>query len=193
MIGDITKVRDSYGGEHEEYGNYFGDGCHPNLSAVKGVVRSVEAKLSSHLERQALGTPMLQPLSPADVMDRITVNQGYFAQGPKETAFDGTIAAIRQMSATRTVQAPAQSEKVKSVIQHMQSKDNGSSKLGNAHPDTDKMSAILAENEALKIKLASFLQQFGDSPIEEGPALCDLWVPSEKIRSAANPLRDSPL
>ena len=112
MIGDITKVRDSYGGEHEEYGNYFDDGCHPNLSAVKGVVKSVEAKLNSHLERQALGTPMLQPLSPADILDRITVNQGYFAQGPKETAFDGTIAAIRQMSATRTVQAPAQSEKV---------------------------------------------------------------------------------
>ena len=40
-----------------EYSHYFDSGCHPSLSEV--TIKSVEEKLRSHMENQALDTPII--------------------------------------------------------------------------------------------------------------------------------------
>jgi serine/threonine protein kinase len=90
MVGDLD--------ENDVYSNYFGSGCHPNLSRVKDViVSSVETKVGQHLERQAYGSVMLPPSSPEEIVGSITINQGYFVQGKKDIAFRGIINDIKKM------------------------------------------------------------------------------------------------
>ena len=89
FIGDYDFTADTY----EQY-------PWPNLSAVAGVVvKSVEEKLQMHLNRQALGTPMLESMSVKDVMDAVTAHQGYHVSGLKAAAFEGCVSIIQQMVA----------------------------------------------------------------------------------------------
>ena len=87
LIGDYDFTTDTYGRYRW-----------PNLSAVAGVVvKSVEEKLQMHLNRQALGTPMLESMSVKDVMDAVTAHQGYHVSGVKAAAFEGCVSIIQQM------------------------------------------------------------------------------------------------
>ena len=97
MIGDQTAESDGT----VTYSHYFASGCHPNLNGVNElVVKSVEAKLTQHLERQGLGTPMLNGISPKDIVGKVLENQGYFVEGPAVTAFGDVEVKVREMMTT---------------------------------------------------------------------------------------------
>ena len=70
------------------YGNYFTQGCHPDLSSLKDVVvDAIEEKLRSHLNRECLGSPMSHNLLLKALLEKITVNQGRCIEGPSYEAF----------------------------------------------------------------------------------------------------------
>lgn len=69
------------------YKNYFASGCHPNLSLVdKVVVSKIEDKLFEHLSNHALGSPMVENMSVASIINGITADQGAFIEGSIEEA-----------------------------------------------------------------------------------------------------------
>jgi len=94
FLGDLM----SDSSEGESYSDYFGSGCHPNLSASGGVtVNAVIEKLNEHLGRSSLGSLLLDKLSVKEVLSRITINQGFFVKGQKEAAFNTLANNIKEM------------------------------------------------------------------------------------------------
>jgi hypothetical protein len=61
------------------------------------IVASVEKKLEEHLNRQCLGSLMMQSMTVKAAIDEITANQGCFVLGPKNTAFDESVRVIHTM------------------------------------------------------------------------------------------------
>ena len=78
-----------------EYSEYFKSGCHPLLCEV--TVKSVEEKLRSHMESQALGTPLVPDRTVASVVGAITACQGAFIVGPADATFAAATASIAKM------------------------------------------------------------------------------------------------
>jgi hypothetical protein len=89
------------------YTNYFGSGCHPNLSTVDTVVvDKIEDKLYEHLGNHALGSPMVDNVSVAEILNGITANQGGFVMGTLDEACQKIDVDIKNMvDAVRSKQA----------------------------------------------------------------------------------------
>ena len=95
MIGDPNESSEE---SKVFYKNYFACGCHPNLTAVEFVVvSSVEHKLDEELDKCALGSAMLEPMSVKQIMGKLTENQGCIVEGPKEHMFDKVLQDISEM------------------------------------------------------------------------------------------------
>ena len=76
----------------------FTSGCHPELTNVSSViVQSVEAKMTHHLERECLGSPLLEQMSVKAIVDAITINQGFSLEGVKDKAFFPVVEAAMNM------------------------------------------------------------------------------------------------
>ena len=91
MIGDLAE-------DEKKYTNYFQSGCHPNLEAVMNtVVKSVQTKLCTHLDKQGLGTPLLPNLTVKNIVDEILKSQGHFIQGMEDDAFDAIGPKVARM------------------------------------------------------------------------------------------------
>ena len=71
MLGDVVFNPTT---EQKKYENYFATGCHPSIEGGV-VVSSVQRKLSEHLNRQCLGSALLEAMSVKQVLDAITINQ----------------------------------------------------------------------------------------------------------------------
>ena len=91
MIGDYVDSTQSYT-------NYFASGCHPDLATLSDVVvGSVEAELLVHLDKESLGSPCLDVLSIADIVNKMTENQGCLIEGEKAKMFDNAVEIISKM------------------------------------------------------------------------------------------------
>ena len=76
----------------------FSSGCHPDLAVVSGVVvASVESMATEQLDRQCLGSPLLEYLSVKDIVDRIVINQGLVLEGPKDNALTSLCGNVKKM------------------------------------------------------------------------------------------------
>ena len=62
-------------------GNYFAQGCHPNLTQQSIVVTSVEKKCCEHLENLGLGFPLTNNIFVEDIVTEIVKHQGKFVEG----------------------------------------------------------------------------------------------------------------
>ena len=90
-IGDLSD-------DQLSYKNYFGSGCHPNLSGVSTVVvASIEDKLREHLDRACLGTPLVASMTIPVIINKLTENQGCIVEGPIEKAFDPVVLNVVKM------------------------------------------------------------------------------------------------
>lgn len=85
LIGDYDDMND-------EYSNYFGSKCPPDVSHLKTtVVKSIDEKIICELDRQSLGSPLLGSLSVHSILDSIFKNQGLFVEGKAGDAFDNVV------------------------------------------------------------------------------------------------------
>ena len=78
------------------YSHYFDSGCHPTL-IDDIIVASVEKKVLSHLDKQGLGSPLLEPTSVAKIVEAITSNHGCYVDGSFFVALEQLIRDIREM------------------------------------------------------------------------------------------------
>jgi hypothetical protein len=85
LVGDI--VTDS---GKDVYTDYFLTDCHPKCTNHV-VVDSVESSLQDHLNRLCFGTPLLEDMTVALVLDQIVKNQGCLVEGPADKAFETAI------------------------------------------------------------------------------------------------------
>jgi hypothetical protein len=73
MLGDMDPV-------DEIYANYFKCEAHPDLSNHKDIcVGQVEIKAREHLDRQCLGSPLLDNPSVESIVSKLLINQGCLA------------------------------------------------------------------------------------------------------------------
>jgi hypothetical protein len=131
MIGDLSG--DDY------YLHYFKSGCHPALLTVKEVVvEALELKLQEHLDRQCLGSPLIDDMSVADIVERITSNQGLVVEGSKEIALNRVKSDMLQMQAERTVAAKRVSLQPlsdrNSLLPRLRARSRAGSVVGNMVP-----------------------------------------------------------
>ena len=88
LIGD-------YDNQINEYSNYFGSGCCPNVSNVRNVIiQSIEERIYYEMNRQSLGCPLLGSLSVGTVFDMIMKNQGVFIEGEENNAYESVVTII---------------------------------------------------------------------------------------------------
>jgi TIR domain/Protein kinase domain len=108
MIGKVENQQDNP--IPELVCNYWATECHPDLSQVSSVVvHSVEDKLVEHLHRQGLGTPLADKMTVKAIVDKLTLNQGYIANGPKHRIFEQPEADVKQMITRRPLESTRQS------------------------------------------------------------------------------------
>lgn len=88
MIGDYNAASDTYS-------NFFTDKCCPICPNV--TVQSVMADLSTHMENECLGSPVLQSHDVKTAVDEILRCQGALVEGPRGTAFDTALQGIFRM------------------------------------------------------------------------------------------------
>jgi hypothetical protein len=91
MLGDLDPTTDIYA-------NYFSCGAYPELTNQSNLcVRPVELKTQEHLDRQCLGTPLLENLSVESIVNKILENQGCTVTGHKKNIFDQTLLDAKKM------------------------------------------------------------------------------------------------
>jgi hypothetical protein len=103
MIGDELTNSSDAANSQVQYGNYFGDFCHPNVQSDVAIA-AVEAKLRRHLDREGFGLPLEGEVGVKSLLTRITSNQGGFIQGGMQDAFEGVATSIVGMCATENTQ-----------------------------------------------------------------------------------------
>ena len=86
---------------NDNFMNYFASGCHPDLSKVANtVVDKIEDKLFQHLDNHALGSPMVDNMTIADIVNGIAANQGGFVEGFLDDASQKIDADVKSMVET---------------------------------------------------------------------------------------------
>jgi hypothetical protein len=110
MIGD--KAVDIEG--IPSYGNYFADGCDPEITG-EVIVDSVYGDVLGHLQDLCLGTPLHDDMSVGKVKRDILVNQGRLIQGPIEKALEHVLQdSVRMLSMKGSFYVPNEKRKISS-------------------------------------------------------------------------------
>ena len=93
LVGDSSgKSTDP---RYRTYTNYFKSGCLPNCPDI--IVKSVEEKLSEHLNNQGLGAPVISNRTVRDICVSLTNHQGGLIEGNGREGFSAIVESIYKM------------------------------------------------------------------------------------------------
>jgi hypothetical protein len=96
MIGDMPEPVGVDKTADLSYSDYFASGCHPAV-ADDLFVSSVLHNVAYHLNRQCLGSPLIEVPSVSNILGEVMKSQGLTVRGPVHSAFEKLLGLVKQM------------------------------------------------------------------------------------------------